>query len=69
MLKKMLKMRELIAVVFIVVLFLGVGALNPAFLSTSNIMLCLNSSVVYTIIAVGISPVMMTIEMPTAMIV
>ncbi len=62
MLKKLLKMRELIAVVFIVVLFLGVGALNPAFLSVNNIMLCLNSSVVYTIIAVGISMVIMTGE-------
>lgn len=62
MLKKMLKMRELIAVVFIIALFLGVGALNPAFLSVNNIMLCLNSSVVYTIIAVGISMVIMTGE-------
>ena len=62
MLKRILKMRELIAIVFIVALFLIVGAINPTFLSASNIMLCLNSSVVYTVIAVGISMVIMTGE-------
>jgi len=43
-------------------LFLGVGAVNPAFLSLDNILLCLNSSVVYTVVAIGIAFVIITGE-------
>ncbi|NLO85141.1 MAG: ABC transporter permease [Clostridiales bacterium] len=43
-------------------MFLGVGAINPTFLTLQNIWLCLNSSVVYTVVAVGISLVLITGE-------
>lgn len=62
MLKKLLKSREMTSIVFIVVLFLGVGIVNPAFLSSRNIMLCFNGGVVYTIMAMGIAFVIMTGE-------
>lgn len=62
MLKKFLKSRELTSIVFILALFLGVGVVNPAFLSGRNVMLCFNGSVVYTIMAMGIAFVIMTGE-------
>ena len=57
-----MKSREMTYIVFIVVLFLGVGIVNPAFLSSRNIMLCFNGGVVYTIMAMGIAFVIMTGE-------
>lgn len=62
MLKKLLHSRETTAFAFIVLMFLGVGAINPNFLSAANIWLCFNSSVVYTIVAVGIALVILTGE-------
>ncbi|NLV57602.1 MAG: ABC transporter permease [Clostridiales bacterium] len=62
MLKKLLHSREITAVAFIILMFLGVGAINPAFLSPGNIWLCLNSSVVYTVVAVGVALVIITGE-------
>lgn len=62
MLKKLLHSREITAVLFIIFMFLGVGAINPSFLTASNIWLCLNSSVVYTVVAVGIAFVIITGE-------
>lgn len=62
MFKKLLHSRELTSIVFIIVMFLGVGAINPTFLTVSNIWLCLNSSVVYTVVAVGIALVIITGE-------
>jgi len=62
MLKKLLHSRETTAVGFVILMFLGVGAINPAFLTADNIWLCLNSSVVYTVIAVGIALVIITGE-------
>ncbi|MDD3213739.1 MAG: ABC transporter permease [Eubacteriales bacterium] len=62
MLKKLLHSREITAVSFIILMFLGVGAINPAFLSPANIWLCFNSSVVYTVVAVGIALVIITGE-------
>ncbi|MCL1965009.1 MAG: ABC transporter permease [Firmicutes bacterium] len=62
MLKKLLHSRETTAIGFILLMFLGVGAINPAFLTADNIWLCLNSSVVYTVAAVGIALVIMTGE-------
>ncbi len=62
MLKKIIHSRELTAFIFIIVMFVGVGMINPAFLTATNIWLCLNSSVVYTIVAVGIALVIMTGE-------
>lgn len=62
MLKKLLHSRELTSVLFIILMFLGVGAINPSFLTMSNIWLCLNASVVYTVVAVGIALVIITGE-------
>ncbi len=62
MLKKLIRSRELTSVVFLILLFLGVGAINPTFLSKQNIMLCFNGSVVYTIVAIGIAFVITTGE-------
>jgi AI-2 transport system permease protein len=54
--------REATAIIFFVLIFLGVGLINPAFLSVENILLSLNSSVVYTIVAIGIAFVIITGE-------
>ncbi|MCE5343923.1 MAG: ABC transporter permease, partial [Eubacteriales bacterium] len=62
MLKKLLHSREITAIGFVIMMFLGVGAINPTFLSASNIWLCFNSSVVYTVVAVGIALVIITGE-------
>lgn len=61
-LKKILKSREISSLAFVVFLFLGVGIVNPDFLSSKNIMLCLNGSVVFTMLAVGIAFVIITGE-------
>lgn len=62
MLKKKLFSRELVEVFFIIGLFISVGLINPAFLSIQNIMLSLNSSVIYTLVALGIAFVIITGE-------
>ena len=62
MLKKLLHSREITAFAFVVLMFVGVGMINPAFLSAANIWLCFNSSVVYTVVAVGIALVIITGE-------
>lgn len=53
--KKLLKARGLSSLIFLVALFAIVGAINPAFLSSSNISACFNTSVVYTLVAVGMA--------------
>ena len=53
--KKFVKAREFTSFLFLVALFLIVGAINPSFLTLSNISACFNSSVVYTLIAVGMA--------------
>lgn len=53
--KKLLKSREITSALFLVALFLVVGAINPAFLSSSSISACFNTSVVYTLIAIGMA--------------
>lgn len=62
MLKKLARSREMTAIAFIVIMFLGVGAINPAFLTAANLWLCFNSSVVYTVVAIGIALVIITGE-------
>ena len=61
-LKKILKSREITSLAFVVLLFVGVGTINPNFLSSQNIMLSLNGSVVFTMLAVGIAFVIITGE-------
>lgn len=53
--KKFVKAREFTSFLFLVALFLIVGVINPAFLTLDNISACFNSSVVYTLIAVGMA--------------
>ncbi|MDY6073832.1 MAG: ABC transporter permease [Eubacteriales bacterium] len=62
MLKLLLKRRELSALIFLALIFLVVGAINPAFLTVNNILLCFNSSVVFAIVAIGIAFVIITGE-------
>lgn len=54
-LKKIAKARELSSFLFLVALFLIVSLINPAFLSGTSISACFNTSVVYTLIAVGMA--------------
>jgi AI-2 transport system permease protein len=51
----MTKTRELFTVAFLFILYLGTGAVNPAFLDGENILLCLNGSVIYILLAIGVS--------------
>lgn len=53
--KKLLEARELTSLVFLIALFIIVGAMNPMFLDPSNVSACFNSSVVYTLVAVGMA--------------
>lgn len=53
--KKFVKAREFTSFLFLVALFVIVGAINPSFLTLDNISACFNSSVVYTLIAVGMA--------------
>lgn len=53
--KKIVKAREFTSFLFLVALFLIVGVINPNFLTLDNISACFNSSVVYTLIAVGMA--------------
>jgi AI-2 transport system permease protein len=61
-LKNFFKIRELTSFSFVVLLFLFVGVFNPGFLSRENILLILNDSVVFTMLAVGTSFVIITGE-------
>jgi AI-2 transport system permease protein len=61
-LKTVAQAREFTSFLFVVALFLIVGAINPDFLSLQNILLSLNGSVVFTMLAVGIAFVIITGE-------
>ncbi|HOP02473.1 MAG TPA: ABC transporter permease [Flexilinea sp.] len=50
------------SLLFLIALFLITGAINPTFLSYGNIITCFNSSIVFILLAVGISFVIMTGE-------
>lgn len=60
--KKLTKRREISSIVFLVLLYLIVGIINPSFLQKDNIMLCLNGATVFTICAIGMSFVIFTGE-------
>ena len=53
--KKFLKAREMTSFLFFAALLLIVGVINPSFLTLSNVRACFNTSVVYTLIAVGMA--------------
>jgi AI-2 transport system permease protein len=50
-----LKKREMTSFLFLILLFIIVGCINPSFLSVSNISACFNSAVVFVIISIGMS--------------
>lgn len=53
--KKLLHARGLSSFLFLIALFLIVGIMNPAFMNPTNIAACFNTSVVYTLVAVGMA--------------
>ena len=61
-LKSFLKIRWLSSLTFLVALFVITGLINPDFFTYSNIVESFNSSVVYTLLAVGAAFVIMTGE-------
>lgn len=61
-LKTVFKIRWLSSLAFLIALFAITGIINPKFLTYANIVECFNSSVVYTLLAVGVAFVIMTGE-------
>jgi AI-2 transport system permease protein len=59
---KLFSIREFTAFSFVVALFLFVGIINPAFLSRQNLLLILNDSVVFAMLAMGIAFVIISGE-------
>jgi AI-2 transport system permease protein len=51
--KKLLKAREITSFSFVIILFILAGIVNPGFLAPENLLLTLNSSVVFTLLAMG----------------
>jgi AI-2 transport system permease protein len=60
--KRIFTIREFSSLSFVIILFLFVGIFNPGFLSLQNILLILNDSVVFVMLAMGISFVIITGE-------
>lgn len=60
--KGLLKSREISSFSFLILIFLFVGAVNPAFLQPKNLVLILNGSIVFVILAVGIAFVIISGE-------
>lgn len=61
-LKGLTRARWFSSLLFLIALFLLTGLKNPSFLTYSSIIACFNSSVVFTMLAVGIAFVIMTGE-------
>ncbi|MFA9396778.1 MAG: ABC transporter permease [Clostridiaceae bacterium] len=61
-LKKLFKSREITVSIFLIILFLLVGMINPIFLKMDNIMLTLKASVMYIFLALGMAFVLFTKE-------
>ncbi|NNU78375.1 ABC transporter permease [Clostridium estertheticum] len=60
--KKLTKRREFSSIIFLIVLYVIVGSVNPKFLESDNIMLCLNGATVFTLCAIGMAFVIYTGE-------
>ncbi len=60
--KKIFKIREISSLLFLIILFVLVGSVNSSFLSPTSLLNCFNDSVVFTLLAVGISFVILTGE-------
>lgn len=61
-LKRMLKAREISSLIFLSVIFLVVGMINPAFLQFRNLLLIFNGSIVFVLLAIGIAFVIISGE-------
>jgi len=59
-LKKIFEKREITALIFLLVLFIGVGLRNPAFIGAKSIATVLKGSVMYILLAVGMTFVLLT---------
>ncbi len=62
MLKKILQLRELSVSAFLALIFILVGVINPAFIEPQTIMMTLRGSVMYVLLAVGMTFVILTKE-------
>lgn len=60
--KKLSKAREIRSFLFFLILIIGVGLVNSDFLAPTSLLNCLNDSVVFTLLAVGIAFVILTGE-------
>lgn len=60
--KDLFKARWMSSLVFLIVLFLVTGVVQPSFLTYSSIIACFNTATMYTLLAIGISFVIMTGE-------
>ncbi len=56
------QIRWMSSLLFLIALFIITGLINPAFITYDSIIACFNSSVVFTLLAVGIAFVIMTGE-------
>lgn len=59
---KLFKAREISSFFFLIAMFLIVGVVNPSFLEPTNLLACLNGSVMYILLSVGMAFVLMTGE-------
>ncbi|MBQ9647775.1 MAG: ABC transporter permease [Oscillospiraceae bacterium] len=60
--KNILHARWMSSLIFLIVLFLITGIVDPTFLSYSSIISCFNNATMYTLLAIGIAFVIMTGE-------
>ncbi len=60
--KNLLQARWMSSLIFLIVLFLITGAVDPTFLSYASIISCFNNATMYTLLAIGIAFVIMTGE-------
>ncbi|TCO74767.1 ABC transporter permease [Marinisporobacter balticus] len=58
--KRIFEKREITALAFLIILFLGVGLRNPDFMNTQSISTVLKGSVLYIFLAVGMTFVLLT---------
>jgi len=62
LIKRLTKRREFSSIIFLLALYAVVGIVNPKFLESTNIMLCLNGATVFTLCAIGMAFVIYTGE-------
>lgn len=60
--RKVRNRKEFTSIIFLIALYAIVGIINPKFIQSDNIILCLNGAAVYTICAIGMAFVIFTGE-------